>query len=850
MLRFFGWLFTLLIFGALAVTGGIFYVLYFYGRGLPDFSQLKDYEPAVVSRLYANDGRLFAEYATEKRVFVPIEAIPKRVIDTFLAAEDKNFYTHPGLDFGGIIRATASNIKNLGSNRRPKGASTITQQVAKNLLMPEVASKVSYERKLKEAILAFRIEKALTKDRILELYLNEIYLGGGSYGVAAAALNYFNKSLDELTIAEAAFLAALPKAPSRYHPKRNYKLAKNRRDWVITRMYEEGIITAQEAIEAKNEPFNLQSRAETEVVEADYFAEEVRRHLINKYGGRSLYEGGLTVRTTLDPHIQAIADKSLRNGLVSYDRRHGYRGPYSKIRWDENAKENWLEELSKIPPAPGMGDWQLAIVLQVNSKDVEIGLPDGTKGSIELSELKWARKDLRNGRTGEAIRKPADVLTQGDVILVATTEEKGKYSLQQIPAVSGAIVAMDAFTGRVLAMAGGWSYNLSEFNCATQAMRQPGSAIKPFVYLAAMEKGFTPATIVSDSPITISLGYGLGDYTPKNVTARHYGPVAMRVGLQKSLNMLTIRLAHEYVGMRPIKEMIENFGITEHVPMQLAMALGAGETTVLKLTNAYAMIANGGRRVHYSFIDRIQNRHGETIYRADMRHCPSCHDRFWHHQEAPTIHDYRPYLVDPRSAYQVISMMEGAVRNGSAARARSIGKVIAAKTGTTNDERDAWTLGFTADGLVVGVFVGFANPRHMGNKEGGSRVALPIFVEFMTDALANIPSIPFPTPPGIELKRVNEMTGMPPGPDDKNVIWEAFKAGESPRPIPSRATFGFASGVENQLEQEFLDQYEDGEIPYFESHPQDNGFSSLDQFLMQNATPAPPPAVTGTGGLY
>lgn len=835
MLRFLGWVFTLLVFGAIAVTGGVFYVLYFYGRGLPDFAQLKDYEPAVVSRLYANDGRLFAEYATENRVFIPIENIPRRVIDTFLAAEDKNFYEHPGLDFFGILRASIDNLKNLGSNRRPKGASTITQQVAKNLLMAEVASKVSYERKLKEAILAFRIEKALTKERILELYLNEIYLGGGSYGVASAALQYFDKSLDELTIAEAAFLAALPKAPNHYHPKRNPKEAKARRDWVITRMFEDGIITADEAIAAKQEPFNLKNPHKTDVVYADYFAEEVRRGLMHKYGPQILYEGGLTVRTTLDPKVQAIADRSLRHGLIEYDRRHGYRGPHDHIEWTAEAQENWPELLGKIPAAPGMRKWQLAVVLHVNAADVEIGIDKDAKGKIPLSELKWARKDLRNSKTGPAISKPSDVLKQGDVILVAATEKTGEYSLQQIPAVSGAIVAMDAYTGRVLAMAGGWSYNLSEFNCATQAQRQSGSAIKPFVYLAAMEKGFTPATIVSDSPITISLGYGLGEYSPKNVTERYYGPVPMRVGLQKSLNMLTVRLAHEYVGMRPIKNIIETFGVTQDVPMQLAMALGAGETTPLKLTNGYAMIANGGRRVEYSIIDRIQNRNGQTIFRSDLRYCPDCTAHGWQNQDVPNIEDHRPYLVDPRSAYQVISMMEGAVRNGSARRAQSIGKIVAAKTGTTNDERDAWTLGFTADGLVVGVFVGFANPRHMGKNEGGSRVALPIFTEFMTEALKDIPSIPFPTPPGIDLKRVNEMTGQSPQPGDKNVIWEVFKAGETPQAIPYRATFGQSHGVENHFIQS-------GEIPGSDE-PLAIDFQSMFDVPQK-------PVVEGTGGIY
>jgi len=833
MLRFWGWIFTLLFIGALAAGAVVVGILYHFGRGLPDYEHLRTYEPPIVSRIYANDGRLFAEYASQKRVFVPIASIPKRVIKTFLAAEDKNFYHHPGLDFPGIIRAAITNLKNMGTGRRPMGASTITQQVAKNLLLADIGGIASYDRKVKEAILTMRIENAFSKDRILELYLNEIYLGDGTYGVAAAALHYFNKSMDELTIAECAFLAALPKAPSHYHPKRNYAQAKARRDWVISRMYEEGLISREEAIQAKNEPFNLREQNGTDVVQADYFAEDVRRHMLSEYGAKALYEGGYTIRTTLDPVYQEIAEKSLREGLITYDRRHGYRGPIGHLNL--KADESWTDALKTIPQPPGIGHWKVAVVLAVTDGSADIGFVEGGKGVLPLVEVLWASKDLLNGSTGAPVGRIQDVFKVGDVILVAETETEGKYSLQQIPAVTGALVAMDAYTGRVLAMSGGWSYQLSQFNCATQANRQPGSAIKPFTYLTAMEMGYTPSTIVSDSPVYIRLGQGLGVYSPKNVTPRYYGPVPMRIGLQKSLNMLTVRLAHEYVGMNPIIETIQNFGITKHLPKQLAMVLGAGETTVLKLTNAYAILANGGRKVEATLIDRIQDRTGHTVFRADQRVCPSCTSD-WTGQEAPEIFDKRPYLVDPRSAYQVTSMLEGAVRNGSAVRSKSIDKVVAVKTGTTNEERDTWTMGYTATGLVVGVFVGFPIPRHLGHKEQGAKVAQPIFIDFMKQALKDTPSIPFKTPPGIRMVRYNEMTGKPAKPGDANIIWEVFKADETPRPIPERATFGKANLNPGAAPTEVSAGAGD-------SYDGDSGGTDMIPTITQ-------PEVAGTGGLY
>ncbi len=840
MIRFFTWIFAILL--TLGVAGSIciLAVLYYFGCGLPDYAQLEKYEPPVVSRLYASDGRLFAEYAMQKRVFVPISAIPDRVIKTFLAAEDKNFYIHPGLDFFGIVRAAFVNLSHMGSNKRPMGASTITQQVAKNLLLSSISTQTSLERKIKEAILAFRIENALSKDRILELYLNEIYLGSSSYGIAAASLNYFNKVLNELSIAEVAFLAALPKAPSKYNPKTNYAAAKARRDWVITRMYEERVITYEESVAAKEEPITFKRRDPTHVVKADNFAEEVRRHVVAKYGENALYQGGLTIRTTLNPQLQKIAHWALRKGLIAYDRRHGWRGPLHHVDLKDDNTEIWLAHLNAIVPPPGIEQWQVAIVLNLTPKETKIGLKSGKKGTIPLAELTWARQtlpplkslqkreDAPSANLGPPILHPQDVLKQGDVVLVeALKGHKDTYSLQQIPAVSGALLAMDPHTGRVFAMSGGFSFEASQFNRATQALRQPGSAIKPFVYLAAMERGFSPATVVSDSPISIVMGRGLGVYSPKNILSRHYGAVPLRIGLQKSLNMMTIRLVHQYVGMKPVAKMIEKFGVIDHVPLQLAMTLGAGETTLLRMGTAYSMLANGGKKLEPSLIDRIQDRHGNTIFSVDTRVCQNCKNIPWTEQPVPTIEDTREQMADPRSIYQITSMLEGAVRAGSARKAQVLGKILAAKTGTTNEERDAWTFAYTPD-LVVGTYVGYDNPTPLGNMEGGSRVALPIIVDFLSKALESVPSKPFTMPPGMKLVRMREMTGQSANAGDTGVIYEALKDNQSLHGRPSSP------------------------VTHERTKPTAVSFEPVSTYApAYNPSYEPSPApLTGTGGLY
>ncbi|HIC27946.1 MAG TPA: penicillin-binding protein 1A, partial [Rhodospirillales bacterium] len=701
-------IFGILMIVAIAGVAGVLFIFHNYGRGLPEYRQLADYEPPVMTRVYGGDGRLLAEYATEKRIFVPIKATPKRVIQSFLAAEDKNFYIHPGVDVLSVIRAALTNVRNIGSSNRPVGASTITQQVAKNFLL---TNEVSWKRKIKEAILAFRIERALSKDRILELYLNEIYLGFGSYGVAAAALNYFDKSMDELTIDEAAFLAALPKAPNNYHPVKKPKAAKARRDWVIGRLLVGGLITPAEAELAAARPLQVRQRSATEYIRADYFAEEVRRQLDNRYGEEKLYKGGLSVRTTLDPRLQAIADTVLREGLETYDRRHGWRGPVARLpegtRLD--VKIEWRRALAKIPPVKGVGSHLLAVVIGLRPDDALIGFGDGASGRIPLAEMKWARPWMENQKRGPKVTSPADVLVPGDVIVVdpVTANAKGvaypagSYGLRQLPDVDGSIVALDPHTGRILAMSGGYSYERSQFNRVTQAMRQPGSAFKPFVYLAALDHGYTPSTLILDAPFVIDQGPGLPKWRPANYTKKFYGPSTMRLGLEKSRNLMTVRLA-QTIGMEAISEYAQRFGIVDFLPEKLAMALGSGETTLLRITTAYAMLVNGGKRITPTLIDRIQDRHGETIFRHDRRNCVSCRATIWTRQETPAIADTRKPVTKPGSAYQVVSMLKGVVERGTGRRIRAVGKPLAGKTGTTNADKDTWFIGFSPD-LAVGV---------------------------------------------------------------------------------------------------------------------------------------------------
>lgn len=777
MRRFFKFLslvFALLLFVGVIGVGVVMYGFYHFGKGLPEFNQLAEYEPPVMTRVHAADGSLIAEYAHQRRLFVPVDAIPVFVKQAFLAAEDQNFYEHPGIDYKGIARAFVTNVKNLGQGRRLVGASTITQQVAKNMLL---TNEVSYERKAKEAILALRLNKALSKDRILELYLNEIYLGHRAYGVAAAALYYFDKPLDKLTIAEAAYLGALPKAPNNYNPFRKYDKAIARRNWVIGRMLEERYITPEQAEEATNSPLLAQEGGDVEVIKAEWFVEQVRRELYNIYGETALYDGGLSVRTTMQTSLQKIGEKILKKGLRTYDRRHGWRGPMGAIE----ITDEWTSTLAQFPRPKGLGVWQIVVVLAVNKDTVEIGFMDGEKGIIPLENLQWAREQIDIDEKGPAITKASDVLKVGDVVAAdpdtSDNAAENHYRLEQIPEVSGGLVAMDPHTGRVYAIVGGWSPEISEFNRAVQANRQTGSAFKPFVYAAALDNGFTPTDKVMDGPFVLNQPNG-ERWKPSNYTKKFYGPSTLRLGIEKSRNLMTVRLARA-IGMDPIVDYAARFGINEDLLPTLAMSLGAGETTLLKLTTAYAELVNGGKKITPTLIDRIQDRRGLTVYRHDQRPCENCNAEEWNDQEEPVLPDNREQILPATTAYQIVSMLEGVVNRGTGVRIRSIGKPLGGKTGTTNNSQDAWFVGFSAD-LTVGIYVGFDNPKSLGKKESGPSVAVPIFKDFMTEALVDQPAIPFRVPEGIRLVRINSQTGALARRGDK-VILEAFKTSNDNR---------------------------------------------------------------------
>jgi penicillin-binding protein 1A len=774
------------------VTGAAaVWLVWSYGRDLPDYSALADYQPPVMTRVYAGDGRLLQEYAIEARVFVPIEAVPPRVINAFVAAEDQNFYEHHGVDPLGVMRAflKAAEERLQGSDRRIKGASTITQQVAQNFLL---GKEYKFSRKIREAILSVRMEQAFTKDHILELYLNQIYLGYGSYGIASASANYFNKSLDELTLSEAAFLAGLPKGPTNYNPQRRPEAARERRDYVLNRMLEDGYITDAEAAAARQEAIQVRTRDADEVVTGgEYFAEEVRRDLAARYGDNALYKGGLTVRTSLDPFLQAAADRALREGLIRYDRRHGWRGPVAHLDDDRAARFKDVAAPAGMPET-----WQLALVQEVGADRAVIVLRDGRHGVIPMPELTWARKWLPDQKRGEAITKAAQVLEPGDVVMVSNEKRpdvndptsalienqylpEGIYGLRQLPQVDGAIVVMDPHTGRVLALTGGFAYGRSQFDRAMQAMRQPGSSFKPFVYLTAMENGYTPATLVLDAPFVMDQGPGLPKWKPHNYEEGEYlGLATLRTGLEKSHNLMTVRLA-QAVGMDKVAETAQKFGIVDKLDPFLANALGAQDTTPLRLTTAYAEIVNGGRKLIPTLIDRVQDRTGKTIYRYDQRPCVDCVNVLWNGQAPPELPDTREQLTDPASVYQIVHMLEGVIERGTGTSVAVVKKPLAGKTGTSNDIESVWFMGFTPD-LVAGVFVGFDEPRTLGPREQGATVAAPVFRDFMLTALKDRPATPFRVPEGVSFVRINHDTGKPAQPGDKTVILEAFKTGTSP----------------------------------------------------------------------
>ena len=766
-MRILAWMLSSAMFVGFVGIIFVMLVIRHYSADLPEITQLQNYNPPVVSRVHAGDGRLMAEFASERRVFVPIARIPQRVIDAFLSAEDKNFYTHPGVDFMGLSRAVLTNVENMGQGRRPVGASTITQQVAKNFL---VGNEVSVVRKIREAILAFRIERAYTKDEILELYMNEIFLGQRAYGVGSAALAYFNKTLDELTIGEAAYLAGLPKAPNNYHPVRNREEAIDRRKYVLDRLLADARITKPEYDVALAEPLEIQPRSESEFYRGgDYFSEEIRRDLVARYGEKAVLEGGLLVRATVDPRLQDVATKVLRNGLMAYDRARGWRGPVDKVP----AGGVLADVLKTTVLPPGAEGWSLAAVTDLSAEAAEVLLPDGTRGTIPLSELKWAKGN---------VAKPSDVLRVRDIVLVEKLEEGNKaYALRQIPAVQGGLVAMDANTGRVLAMVGGFSPRMSAFNRATQAWRQPGSSFKPYVYMAALDNGFTPSSLVLDAPISLSQGPGLPMWTPGNYTDDYLGPTTLRVGMEKSRNVMTVRLAAQ-IGIDKIAGLVERLGVVDHLKRNLSMSLGAGETTVLRQVAGYAQIVNGGRKILPTFIDSIQDKEGHIVYRHDARACQGCMNVAWLPDLAvPSVPDERAEVLDPRTAYQMVHILEGVIERGTGTRIKGLPWPLAGKTGTSNDEKDAWFVGFSAD-MAVGLYIGFDQPRHLGDHQTGGVLAAPVFRAFMEEAMKDTPPVPFRVPPGLRLVRVNAATGRLADGGEANAIWEAFRPGTEPRP--------------------------------------------------------------------
>ncbi len=821
----------------LLVLSGIiifFYGLWYFGKDLPDYKELSKYNPNVVTRIHAGNGALLAEYAIQKRVFVPINVIPKTVINAFISAEDKDFYDHFGLDLKATLRALITNVKNFGSGKRLIGASTITQQVAKNFLL---TSEVSFRRKIKEAILAIRIERAFSKNQILELYLNEIYLGFKSYGVAAASLNYFDKSLDNLDLAEAAFLAALPKAPNNYNPINKLKQAVNRRNWVLNQMNKNGYIDQKTKEIESIKIINIRKSSGIDEGYAPYFTEEVRKILTkNKKIGSKLYTNGYSIRTTLDPFMQINADKALINGLENLDKRQGWRGPLDKINLLKYTNNNVLKYLKKIQDWLPKGRY-VAVVTGVKRDSIKILLHEGKSDEIKFVNASWARpqtikknkKNKFNIFVGPKFNNFSNFIKIGDVIITKkNNKENSFYSLSQIPNVNGAIVALDPHTGRVLAMSGGYSFEKSEFNRATQAQRQPGSAFKPFVYLAGLERFYKPTDLILDAALAYDQCKGCEKWKPANYTKKFYGPSPMRLGIEKSRNLMTARLAIKLIQEEElVKNYIEEgysnkliakklnqsdifvnfivdyitskrkstdrlnkniiqdyaykFGISKNLPSYLSMSLGAGETNLLSLTNAYGMIVNGGKKITPTLIDRIQDRRGQTIFKHDNRYCDNCNGIVSNPLKIPSvaIKDSRKKIISSSSAFQMVSMLKGAVERGTGVVIKSLGKNLAGKTGTTNANTDAWFIGFSSD-LVVGVFVGFDDPRPLGFKETGSSVAAPIFKNFMENILINRPDIPFRRPTGIKLISVNPKTGLQVSSKDKNSILEAFKPGQLP----------------------------------------------------------------------
>ncbi len=743
---------VLTIFLSIIAFAGIISILWYYSNDLPDYKFLKNYKPPISSKLYSDDGQLLSEFSSEKRIFVPYNSIPNLVVNSFLSAEDKNFFKHPGVDAKGVLRATINNISNVLSSKRLEGASTITQQVAKNFLL---SNEVSIDRKLKEAILAFRIERALTKERILELYLNQIYLGEGSYGIASASLQYFNKPINELDYSEAALLAALPKAPSRYNPYKNPELAKFRRNLVLKNLYENRYLNEDEFKKLSKKDIYLKKRKTVYLENSNYYVEDIRKLIVDKYGFDKVYKQGFTIKTPLNLNLQENATQSLRLGLMEFDKKKGWRGSLLNKKytsdWNKNLRDYKLEK--------SIG-WKLSIIKKINRFSAEIETEDGIEGIIEFSSIDWTKKNFEN------------LFNIGDIVYVENIKNN-KFNLRQLPKVNGAIVVMDPYTGRILALSGGFSFKNSEFNRATQALRQPGSAFKPFVYALALENGYTPATLILDAPIVFDQGEDLKLWKPENYGKKFYGPSTLRTGVEKSRNLMTVRIAQS-LGLKKIANFAKDLNIYENPEELLSLSLGSSETTLLKLTSAYCSFVNGGKLISPKFIDRIQDSQGNTIFNSENRNCEICDQTSYLSEKIPKINNNFKQIMSQETAYQMTSILEGAVKRGTAKGLRDLNLDLAGKTGTTNNNTDTWFVGFSSN-YVIGVYVGYDEPSSLGRYETGSRTAMPIFKNFVRKSVKKDRARPFKIPQGIKMLVVNYNNGERASYSDESIIIEAFK---------------------------------------------------------------------------
>ena len=738
--------------GALIMSVAVIAILWAFSNKLPDYKFLKSYKPPVSSKVYAGEGQLVSDFSKEKRIFVPYNAVPPKVINSFLSAEDKNFFSHPGVDAKGVIRATINNISNVIYSKRLEGASTITQQVAKNFLL---SNEVSINRKIKEAILAFRIERALSKKRILELYLNQIYLGQGAYGIASASLEYFNKPISELNYAEAALLAALPKAPSKYNPYKNPELAKFRRNLVLKNLLDNNYLKNEDYIKLINTKIELKKRKKIFLEDTRYYVEDIRKYVVDKFGFERVYKKGLNIKTPLNLELQKIATVSIRKGLERYDRRKGWRGPLT----NKKNLDDWNNDLEKYKLEKSIG-WQLAIINKVNKFNTLIKTIEDEAGVIDYENISWTKKEFD------------ELFKKGDVIYVKKIKND-KYELKQLPKVNGGIVVMDPFTGRVYALSGGFSFKKSEFNRASQALRQPGSAFKPFIYALALENNFSPNTLILDAPLVLEQGSDLKMWKPENYGKKFYGPSTLRMGLEKSRNLMTVRIAQE-IGVDKIVNFTKQLGIYENPQELLSISLGSAETTLLKLTSAYCSFVNGGKKINPILIDRIQDSEGVTFFNTETRSCKDCDQISYLSESIPKISDNFYQVISPQSAYQVTSILEGAIKRGTGKRLRDLNLDIAGKTGTTNKNTDTWFVGFTSK-LVIGAYVGMDEPKSLGRYETGAKTAMPIFKDFVKKAIKKKDARPFKVAPGISMMVIESTTGKKANFGSKETIIEVFK---------------------------------------------------------------------------